>query len=436
MTNSKSTKRALFTSALAMLMCVAMLIGTTFAWFTDTASTGVNKITSGNLHVEIQDKDGDSIENLEWVAKDGRAQTEILWEPGCTYTLTPFKIVNTGNLALKYKIVITGLDGDSELLDVIRFTYTTEDGEFDMNAEGHLTAKGTDGAATKLITVSAHMDETAGNEYQDKVLENVKFTVYATQDTVEYDSESNEYDAAAEYATPVTTTDELFAAIANGEDVVLSDNVALPAALEVKGDVTIYGNGIHKLNTSATRVINVNDNTEPVTLTLSGVDIDAENIERGISVYGNSNVTIVMDSCSASADHYALNIASDNTNAKVIVRNTTLTGYSAFQTWSSGTNATFENCTLIGNNKWSGSTDDYAAIVIVSDASNSTLTFKNCRIEANELGSADEVLLDARATGAKVTFEGCKFFVNGTEVTGNDIRNNMKTLGDTSLTIK
>ena len=44
MTSSKSTKRALVSSALAIIMCVAMLIGATFAWFTDTASTGVNKI--------------------------------------------------------------------------------------------------------------------------------------------------------------------------------------------------------------------------------------------------------------------------------------------------------------------------------------------------------------------------------------------------------
>ena len=52
MTSSKSTKRALISSALAIFMCVAMLIGTTFAWFTDTASTGVNKIVSGNLKVD------------------------------------------------------------------------------------------------------------------------------------------------------------------------------------------------------------------------------------------------------------------------------------------------------------------------------------------------------------------------------------------------
>ena len=42
----KTTKRSLLASVLALALCVIMLVGTTFAWFTDTASTGVNKIVS------------------------------------------------------------------------------------------------------------------------------------------------------------------------------------------------------------------------------------------------------------------------------------------------------------------------------------------------------------------------------------------------------
>ena len=232
MENSKSTKRALLTSVLALLMCVTMLVGATFAWFTDTASTGVNKIQAGNLDVEIQDSTGHKIDTLNWVNKEGEAianQESILWEPGCTYLLTPFKIVNTGNLALKYKIVITGLDGDSPLLDVIKFTYKTASGEeFDMSAEGHLTAKGTPGASTDMITVSAHMDEAAGNDYMGKTLEGVKFTVYATQDTVENDSFDNTYDANATYY-PVIDLASLKDAIKNG------GNVAVDADVEVSG---------------------------------------------------------------------------------------------------------------------------------------------------------------------------------------------------------
>ena len=58
MTNRKSTKRALLGSVMAMVLCLAMLVGATFAWFTDTASTGVNKIQAGNLDIEIQDENG------------------------------------------------------------------------------------------------------------------------------------------------------------------------------------------------------------------------------------------------------------------------------------------------------------------------------------------------------------------------------------------
>ena len=215
MTNRKSTKRALLGSVMAMVLCLAMLVGATFAWFTDTASTGVNKIQAGNLDIEIQDETGKAIDTLAWATKDGTAFAEDgktpLWEPGCTYTLTPFQIVNKGNLALKYKIVVTGLEGDAGLLKVIKFTYKTGEETFDMNAEGHLAANG---GASKVITVSAHMDEAAGNEYMNKTLEGVKFTVYATQDTVESDSFNSTYDESATY--PVANVTELKEALTNG----------------------------------------------------------------------------------------------------------------------------------------------------------------------------------------------------------------------------
>ena len=241
MKSKKAVRSALGMSVLSIALCAAMLIGTTFAWFTDTATTSVNKITAGNLHVEIQDKNNAKITNLEWVKEDGTVianQEGILWEPGCTYLLTPFKIVNTGNLALKYKIVITGLDGSAKLLKAIKFTYKTEDGNvFDMAAEGHLTAKGTVGAETKLITVSAHMDEAAGNEYQNEELDGVEFKVYATQDTVENDSYGPNYDKPAEYPIDTwngetATADALAAATDDTNKVVTVESGKLLAALE------------------------------------------------------------------------------------------------------------------------------------------------------------------------------------------------------------
>ena len=109
--NSKNTKRALVSSALAVLVCIAMLIGTTFAWFTDTASTSVNKIVSGKLDVLLEyavswDADGNPTEwkdakdqSLEF--KKAAAGEAVLWEPGCTYELPELRVSNAGNLALK-----------------------------------------------------------------------------------------------------------------------------------------------------------------------------------------------------------------------------------------------------------------------------------------------------------------------------------------------
>ena len=110
MNNTKTTKLALLSSVVAMLVCITMLIGTTFAWFTDTASTAVNKIQSGNLDValEMQNSDGSwaSAEGktLTFKTADNRAANRILWEPGCTYELPKLRVVNKGNLALKYTV--------------------------------------------------------------------------------------------------------------------------------------------------------------------------------------------------------------------------------------------------------------------------------------------------------------------------------------------
>ncbi|MGN0492545.1 MAG: SipW-dependent-type signal peptide-containing protein [Acutalibacteraceae bacterium] len=203
MNNTKTTKRALLSSVMAMLICVAMLIGTTFAWFTDKASTTVNKIQAGNLKVQLLDENGNSLEGvpLTWQKAAGHETEEVLWEPGCTYNLKSFKIRNNGDLALKYKIAISGIDGDAELNEVIDWSYTLADGSaFPITAEGHLAA----GQETGLITISGHMQESAGNEYQGKFIDGIGITVAAAQDTVEADSFGIDYDADAVYPIAFT----------------------------------------------------------------------------------------------------------------------------------------------------------------------------------------------------------------------------------------
>ena len=194
MTNRKSTKRALLGSVMAMVLCLAMLVGATFAWFTDTASTGVNKIQAGNLDVALEMKDAAG----QWVSAEGKtlnwvkaaAGEQVLWEPGCTYTLPELRVVNNGNLALKYKIQITGIQGDAKLNEVI--DWTINDAAIDLT-EGHLTA----GQQGDAFTIKGHMKETAGNDYQNLTIDGIGITVYATQDTVESDSFGKTYDADA-----------------------------------------------------------------------------------------------------------------------------------------------------------------------------------------------------------------------------------------------
>ena len=230
MNNKRATKRALLTSVMALVMCVVMLVGTTFAWFTDTASTGVNKIQAGNLDVGLEMKDA----NGKWVSaegktltfktKDNRAADQILWEPGCTYELPELRVVNNGNLALKYKIQITGIQGDAKLNEVI--DWTINDAAIDLT-EQHLAAK-TEGAA---FTIKGVMQTTAGNEYQGLSIDGIGITVYATQDTVENDSFGPDYDENATYY-PVIDLAGLKDAVKNG------GNVAVDADVQVSGTDT------------------------------------------------------------------------------------------------------------------------------------------------------------------------------------------------------
>ena len=206
MENSKSTKRALLTSALALLMCVAMLVGATFAWFTDTASTAVNKIQAGTLNVDIVDKNGDSLNGKSLSFRDANDSTDLLWEPGATFNLDSFKIVNKGNLAFKYKVIISGVNGNAKLLEAIDFFVKIGDAEKVALAdwEGILLPNGEaatdtmDAGTTSAITISGTMKKEAGNEYQGLSIDGIGITVVATQYTYENDSFGNEYDASAE----------------------------------------------------------------------------------------------------------------------------------------------------------------------------------------------------------------------------------------------
>ncbi len=245
-----NTKKALVASLLSLVLCVSMLVGSTFAWFTDTATTAVNTIQAGSLDVSLEMLGNDG----KWTSAEGKTLqflveknipaegTTILWEPGCTYELPALRVVNNGNLALKYKVAISGLVGDSKLCEVIDWycgdTPISKETGMVMGTDTVLNAK-TQGDA---FTIKGHMQETAGNEYQGLSVSGIAITVYATQATVEKDSNGNQYDADAEYAF-VSTESELEAALNAGKDVIFNSALELTKDLEIKGNVTINGNG-------------------------------------------------------------------------------------------------------------------------------------------------------------------------------------------------
>ena len=242
----KSKKSALLLSFTSLLLCFAMLAGSTFAWFTDTATTGVNKIVAGNLKVDIIGTNSeDHVETLNFTKAAGAQGEQLLWEPGCRYLTEGFRIANNGNLALKWKVEVnkgtTATNAkNADLLKVIDFYVVTESENGDQKAtelaafEGQL--KDENSFSTDTYYIKGHMQEEAGNDYQGLMLDGITITVYATQLTSEFDSFNNTYDKDAEYPIDtwkgdIAADNELAAATDNTNKVVTVESGKLLAAL-------------------------------------------------------------------------------------------------------------------------------------------------------------------------------------------------------------
>ena len=232
MTNRKTTRRALVMSLLSLLLCCSMLVGTTFAWFTDSVTSGKNKIIAGNLDVELYYKLN---------AKDNWAkvtsETELfddgaLWEPGYTQVVY-LKVANEGTLALKYQLGVNiiaetqGKNVDNEMFklsDYIEFDAIESKTETDVLYADRAAARAavTDpqiisagyGKASKLlaaeegkesaeyVTLVVYMPEETNNKanYREVKPEiTLGVNLVATQLTHESDSFNNKYDEKAEY---------------------------------------------------------------------------------------------------------------------------------------------------------------------------------------------------------------------------------------------
>ena len=218
MTKTKGTKKALLLSVISLFACFAMLLGTTFAWFTDSVTSANNIITSGELNVEMYWADGTQAipaDDNGWTdASTGAIFDYDLWEPGYV-EVRHIKIANVGTLALKYKVQIVANGEVSELADVIDVYYLDPAAQIanrtdltDAYKIGTLTdvLAGLDisGNGTLLkgesdtITIALKMQETAGNEYQNlSIGTDFSIQLLATQYTYESDSFGTDYDASA-----------------------------------------------------------------------------------------------------------------------------------------------------------------------------------------------------------------------------------------------
>ena len=382
-----TTKRSLLASVLALVMCVSMLVGTPFAWFTDTASTGVNKIQAGTLDVQLLDEQGNTLEGqtLSWKKAADGANQAVLWEPGCTYELQPIVIKNAGNLALRYKIVISGIQGDAELNNAIEWTIANTSTVTALDADHALAA-----GASDTLTIKGHMRKDAGNEYQGKSIDGIGITVVATQYTYESDSNNNQYDVYAEY--PVISNADFADAIENadaGSVVDLASGTFQLPSNSIPAGVTITGagkeNSVLQVNNSS---ITSNDVTiKNIAIKGSG----ASGTSGSLNISGN-NTTIENVNYKGQAGKIAIAVSTGDSNSGTVIKDTKITNaFRGIQFWRLSGNSVIDNCVL----DISGYTFNIDAV-----APNSTLTVKDSTLNGwTSYTSGIEL----------VTFDNCKF---------------------------
>ena len=383
--NQKATKRALLTSVMALVMCVVMLVGTTFAWFTDTASTGVNKIQAGNLDIELQMKnnDGEWInaegETLQFKKAAGHESEEVLWEPGCRYVLPELRIVNKGNLALKYKISISGAKdatpendkNDLKLLDVIDWTYSVTGAGgatvAELGTERHLAAKTADEDVFDTLTIKGQMQTSAGNDYQGMAIEGIAITVVATQDTVEFDSFGKDYDENATYPVVVSQSQ-------------LNTSLTLDALKDANGKVSPV-----EVTLGDTTAEDINYSQNNSGYTGKGVMLGSTNLNKYAATpaaAGQYKFTFKDGTITSAATGYGSIDNYKNTsvymlvpgNSDVVFENMTFKGVVSFDIqkytspWSNLNSITFKKCTFNG--------------IIIGTCPASNVTFDGCEFKS------------------------------------------------------
>ena len=361
MTTKYSTRKALLSSIIALVMCFSMLLGTTFAWFTDSVTSSGNIIQSGTLKVGMEWADGKEVpDNANWKDASKTAIFEYAnWEPGYVQ-VRHVKISNNGTLALKYQVKIVANGEVSDLADVIDVYYVDpavavndRTALTDENKLGTLTEvlAGLDESASGMllagknhtITIALKMQELAGNEYQNlSVGGSFSVQVLATQATYEEDSFGNDYDKYASVATVTEMRDALAAGATS---------------------LNFMGNEIN-LNYGLTKAMIPAGST----VTISNAVVTGRN-------YGNAvDGTVIFENCTFT-NTGAYSIHFDAGNGDVIFKNCELYGWNSFG--STLNSVSFYDCSLLGNGT-------YALIRSYAD-----LHVENCYIDTTDANHDD-----------------------------------------------
>ncbi len=295
-----TSKRALLTSVMALFLCFTMLLGTTFAWFTDSASSTGNKIVAGTLDVNLlmydatQGKYVDISESAAPIFGDGALagnDRNTKWEPGKTQVVY-LAIENAGNLDLKYDVLLSVTDSVNDLYKAMRYTITPDAMATDaaLPAWDAATAKevvpGTQTVSdadvllgaekTHYFALSIHMLEEAGNEFQKGEI-TFDLTVRAAQVASEEDSFGNDYDQVAPYPTV--------------QSVIIPENTTEPTTITV-GDVTLTVPAGAEAGSYMLKIANENETVTngkttvdyDITLYLNGEKASGENYPVTINV--------------------------------------------------------------------------------------------------------------------------------------------------------
>ena len=296
----KNTKTALIMSVASLVTCMAMFVGSTFAWFTDSVSTGVNKITAGNLDIDLEY----TTDFISWQSVEDKTDIinpNALWEPGHTEVVY-LKISNAGSLAFKYQFAINiaseqgavNVGGDPfKLSDYIKFGVVEGKAEaFDSRTaaidavsenataisagfnpvEGYIDASGQPQYAALVL----YMPETVANEANYRGSEpsiELGISVVATQNTVESDAFGPDYDSGATYPIiTVNAQDDISQVIENADNgtiIKLSEDIALAD----KKQITV-------------------DNGKSIEIDLAGNTLDIEATMTGKPIYVDQGASL------------------------------------------------------------------------------------------------------------------------------------------------